>query len=116
MTFLSSLGSFGRSSTLRRPSRSATRRFLLGHLLPGHLPHLGVGLGVEHLPGLVELAAGAAQLPEGVDDRLAARSGACPAVADRVLVAGGVDVGQARLERVELVLQVGQPLEHANTP
>src|SRR5581483_5846997 len=100
---------------LEPPLEVGHRRLLLGHLLPGHLPQLGVALGAEHLLGVVELAAGAAQLPERLDDRL--QLGVAPARRPLgVLVARGVDVGQARLEGVELALQVGQTLEHPANP
>jgi len=91
------------------------QRFLFGDLLPGQVPHLGFTLAAEHLPGLFELGPGRVQLPEGLDDRLELGV-ALAGGAGGVLVARGVDVGQTRLERVELGFQVGEALEHGVNP
>jgi hypothetical protein len=84
---------------------------LLVHLDAQVVAHLRVLLGRQELPGVVDVRHRRAVRAVPVDDRLqlgvpttgSARGG---------LVARRVDLGQARLELLELGLQVGEVLEH----
>src|SRR5262249_46987979 len=76
------------------------------------LAHLGVGLAREQLTRVGDVGFGAAVLTVRVDHRLQLCV-AAPGVARGGLVPARVELGQLRLERLELGLQVSQVLEHA---
>ena len=87
------------------------RRLLLRDLGRHVGAHVAVGLVLEELARVGDLGFRRSVRAIGVDDRLQLRV-ATPGVARRVLIAGGVHLRQARLELLELDLEVAKVFEH----
>ena len=107
MTFRSSLGSRGRSETLRSSTSWVSRVSSSAISSRARSLHLVVGLRVPHLPRARELGADVAELPVGGDDRLQARELAAQRAE---LVGVGMDLGRGQL-RGHLVVLAGEGLE-----
>jgi len=75
------------------------------------LAHVGIGLGREHLVGFGEVHLGAAVLPVRIDDGPQLRD-APAGFRGRALVTGGVQLGELRLELLQLGFEVDQALKH----
>ena len=109
---LAVIGVSGDEQLLERGLELGEARLTLGELALEVLAHLRVRLGREQLPGVGDVDLRPPVLAVGVDHRLELGVPASGVARGR-LIPARVELGQLRLELLELGLEVNQVFEHA---